>query len=185
MRCNISELQPQILPTDGHFGPSFARTRHWIDLEKQVKKKENSQTTCVKTLASSQAKEEAVSGLFATTRDNRNSECQTVEGPSLFQIHHLAQLPWKYISHMPQPRCIQNSAPDLIYSLWLLAKHPEMSRRCFLGRGRVFWWGSWALHFKDMSHGKAERGTVERKGRKNKKRTHMASPVTLNPKLPA
>lgn len=83
MRRDISELQPQILPADGHFGPSFARTRHWIDLEERAEKKENNQTTDVKTLVSSQGKEEAVSGLFVTTRDNRNYECQTVEGPNL------------------------------------------------------------------------------------------------------
>lgn len=117
MRRDISELQPQILPADGHFGSSFARTRHWIDLEERAEKKENNQTTDVKTLVSSQGKEEAVSGLFVTTRDNRNYECQTVEGPNLLQIHHLVQLPWKYVSHMPQPQCIQNSAPDLTYSL--------------------------------------------------------------------
>lgn len=59
VRCNISELQPQILPTDGHFGPSFTRACHWVDLQKWDKKREDNHTTCVKTSASSHVKEEA------------------------------------------------------------------------------------------------------------------------------
>lgn len=43
--CNILEFQPQVLPTDGHFGPSLTRACHGVDLGKQAKRKENDQTS--------------------------------------------------------------------------------------------------------------------------------------------
>lgn len=41
---DIPEFQPQVLPTDGHFGASLARARHGVDLGKRAKRKENNQT---------------------------------------------------------------------------------------------------------------------------------------------
>lgn len=41
---DIPEFQPQVLPTDGHLGPSLTRACHGVDLGKQAKKTENSQT---------------------------------------------------------------------------------------------------------------------------------------------
>lgn len=88
VRRNISELQSQVLPTDGHFGPTFTRPRHWVDLEKQAKTKENKETTYLKTSASSQVKEETISGLFVTSRAIHSYECWKTEGTNLLQIHY-------------------------------------------------------------------------------------------------
>lgn len=65
MGGDIPEFQPQVLPTDGHPGPSLTRARHRVDLGKQAKREENNKNQAPE---SSQVKGH-------TTRDAYNYKC--------------------------------------------------------------------------------------------------------------